>query len=108
MLFDEMHVFAGKICSRLEVPQNGRFTCSDGNFFSSTCTYQCSEGFRLSHNYSLNCTGDGWDRGAPVCQRKLILELETFSSLFEQLICLAILLITMLMIYFTAAGTFKI
>ena len=60
-------------------PTDGSVSCSDSNFLSSVCDYECSAGFALVGSSSRVCENDSdgdalgeWSQPEPTCERKLL------------------------------------
>ncbi|XP_026693188.2 sushi, von Willebrand factor type A, EGF and pentraxin domain-containing protein 1-like isoform X4 [Ciona intestinalis] len=56
-------------CSALDVPENGRMRCADGNNFESTCHFTCNIGYELIGTSSRTCMeSSAWNGEATSCQ----------------------------------------
>ena len=60
-------------CTPLPNITNGYMNVSDGVdgvfTYNSEATFSCSEGFNLSHSFTLQCSGQGvWTHNQPICK----------------------------------------
>lgn len=56
------------VCPDISAVSHGSVDCSDDNFYQSTCTFKCDEGYRMNGLPVTECTErETWSRPAPTC-----------------------------------------
>ncbi|KAG9339479.1 hypothetical protein JZ751_023618 [Albula glossodonta] len=55
-------------CTKLTMPANGGYKCSDGSYYNSRCEYFCSPGYTLKGERTVTCMSNkAWTTGQTAC-----------------------------------------